>query len=278
MLEQLQGEEVKLIAGGQSLMPMLNMRLVRPAHLVDLNLLRDLSYIHHLPDGTLAIGALTRHRAIEHSADVTRYAPLLAEAAPLVGDRLIRYRGTIGGSLAHADPSAEFPTVAVALDAHVVLARASGTRSIPASDFFVTFLTTAVEPDEVVVEIRFPSLPAGAGCAFKELARQHGVFAIVSAAAVIELEGGVIRNARIGLGGVASTPVRALQAESFLRGQRPGEEVFREAGRLAALAADPTSDVHGSAEYRREMTTVYTRLTLQEAASRAGESLTGLEE
>ena len=270
LLDELRDEDAKILAGGQSLMPMLNMRLARPSHVVDVNGLRELDYIRPTDEGGLAIGALTRHRALERSAEVARRLPLLAEAAPLIGDRQIRYRGTAGGSLAHADPAAELPTVAVALDAKLLVAKGSGTRAVPAADFFVTFLTTALEPDELLVEVRFPAPPPGAGYAFLELARQQGAFAIVTAAAMVALERGRIGGVRLCLGGVGPTPIRARRAEDTLRGQAPTVAVFAEAARVAAEETEPSADVHGDVGYRREMAAVYARRALLAAAQRAG--------
>jgi CO/xanthine dehydrogenase FAD-binding subunit len=194
---------------------------------------------------------------------------LITQALPLVGDRQVRFRGTIGGSIAHADPVAELPTIALALDAEMVISRKGGSRSVPSSDFFVTFLTTAIEPDELLTEIRFPAPPPRAGHAFLELSRQLGTYAIVSAAAVVALDAGRISDARLALGGVGPTPIRASRAEEFLRGQAPTAEAFAEAGRLASEDTDPSADVHGSVEYRREMAAVYTRRALTAAADRA---------
>ncbi|MBM2809959.1 MAG: carbon monoxide dehydrogenase medium chain [Chloroflexi bacterium] len=268
LLQDLQEEDSKVLAGGQSLMPVLNMRLARVKHLIDINKLHDLDYIRPF-DGGLAIGALTRHRMAEHSTDVATRAPLITEALPLVGDRQVRFRGTIGGSIAHADPVAELPTIALALDADLVVSKRGGSRTVPASEFFITFLTTAIEDDELLTEIRIPAPPAHSGHAFLELSRQLGTYAIVSAAAVVALDGGRISEARLALGGVGSTPIRALRAEESLRGQAPTIEAFTEAGRLASEATDPSADVHGSIEYRREMAAVYVRRALKVAAERA---------
>jgi carbon-monoxide dehydrogenase medium subunit len=270
LLDELQDEDAKVLAGGQSLMPMLNMRLARPSHLIDINGLRELDYIRPADGGGLAVGALTRHRTLERAPEVARTLPLVAEAVPLVGDRQIRYRGTLGGSLVHADPAAELPTIAAALDAEMVVASRAGRRVVPATEFFLTFLTTALEPNELLVEVRFPAAPSGAGHAFLELARQHGDFAIVSAAATLAVDGDRITDARVCVGGAGPTPIRATQAEAALRGEAPSATAFAEAGRLAAEATDPSGDVHGSAEYRREMSAVFTRRALTAALARAG--------
>ena len=268
LLRDLRDEDAKVLAGGQSLMPMLNMRLARANHLVDINGLRELDYAREERSG-LAMGALTRHRTLERSADVARRIPLLTEAIPQVGDRQVRFRGTLGGSLAHADPAAELPTIAVALDAEMVVRSRSGTRTVRAADFFLSFFTTALEPAELLTEVRFPAFPARSGCAFLELTRQLGAYPIVSAAAVVSIDDGRIADVRLALGGVGETPIRAHGAEAALRGQRPTLEVLTEAGRLAADDTDPGADVHGSAEYRKEMAAVYARRALQTAADRA---------
>lgn len=269
LLSDLRDDDVKVLAGGQSLMPLLNMRLARPKHLVDVNGLAELDYIRPTDDGGLAIGALTRQRAIERSTEVARRAPLLAEAVPLIGDRQVRGRGTIGGSLAHADPAAEIPSVAMALDAELVIRSSSRTRTVRAADFLLSFLTTSLGPDELLLEVRVPPPPPRAGFAFLELTRQLGAFAIVSVAAMVSLRDGHIDQARLSLGGVAPTPIRAARAEASLRGERPTVQAFAEAGRLASEETDPTADVHGSEAYRREMAAVYTRRALQAALERA---------
>jgi CO/xanthine dehydrogenase FAD-binding subunit len=268
LLADLQDQDAKVLAGGQSLMPMLNMRLARPKHVIDINGLAELSYARATDQGGLVIGALARQRALERSADVAARSPLLAEALPLIADRQVRFRGTIGGSLAHADPVAELPTVAVALDADLIVARRADRRVVPASQFFVTFLTSVLEADELLVEVRIPPPPTGAGFAFLELTRQHGAYAIVSAAALVALVDGLVKEARICLGGVGPTPIRASQAEAALVGREPTAAAIGEAARLAAEATDPSGDVHGTAAYRREMAEVYTRRALQTALAR----------
>ena len=268
LLRDLRGDDAKVLAGGQSLMPILNMRLTRANHLIDINGMRELDYVREEQDA-IVVGALTRHRTLERAPEVARQLPLIAEAMPQVGDRQIRFRGTLGGSLAHADPAAELPTAALALDAEMTIASHSGKRREPASDFFVSFFTTSLEPDELLLEVRFPAIPPGSGCAFLELTRQIGAYPIVSAAAVLTLEGGRIAAARLALGGVADKPIRARRAEAALQGELPTVAAFTEAARLAADDTDPGADVHGTAEYRREMAAVYARRALQTAAERA---------
>ena len=268
LLHELQEDDAKVLAGGQSLVPMLNMRLARVKNLIDINRISEMDYVR-VVDGSLAIGALTRHRTLERSAEVASRVPLMAEALPEVGDRQVRFRGTVGGSLAHADPAAELPTIATALDAEMIIGRHGARRSVTATDFFQSVLTTVLEPDELLLEIRFPAPPPHSGHAFLELSRQRGTFAIVSAAAVVSLEEGRISSARLALGGVGVTPFRARAAEESLRGQTPGAEAFAEAGRLAAGETDPSSDVHGSDQYRKEMASLYAQRALDLAARRA---------
>jgi carbon-monoxide dehydrogenase medium subunit len=267
-LNDLRDDDVKVLAGGQSLLPLMNMRLARPKHLVDINDVSELSYIRAEEDGGLSIGALTRHRALERSPEVTARAPLLAEVMPLIGDRQVRCRGTMGGSLAHADPVAEIPTVALTLDAEFVIGNVRGTQTVRAADFCVSYLTTVLEPADLLLEVRLPAPPPGAGFAFLELVRQQGAFAIVSAATMVSVRDGVIDEARICLGGVAPTPIRATRAEVLLRGKQPTADAFAAAARLAAEDTDPGADVHGSEDYRREMAEVFTRRALATALER----------
>lgn len=273
LLHELADQDAKVLAGGQSLMPLLNMRLARPRHLVDINGLAEIDYLKETAEGGVAIGALTRQRTLERSPVVAERLPLLAEAVPLIGDRTIRCRGTLGGSLAHADPAAELGAVVVALDAEMVVWGPGGTRTVPASEFFVSYLTTALGPDELLVEVRFPPSPHERGCAFVEFARQHGAFAIVAAAAVLDMSDGHMAGIRVGLAGVGPTPIRARDAETLLVGRAPGREVFAEAAACAAGECEPDGDVHGSAQYRREMAEVYVRRALELAAERAGWSV-----
>jgi CO/xanthine dehydrogenase FAD-binding subunit len=268
------GSDAKVLAGGQSLMPLLNMRLARPAVVVDVNRIEGLDYIRQ-ENGTLAIGALTRQRAVERSDVVARAQPLLAAATRLIAHPQIRNRGTVGGSLAHADPAAEYPAVALALGAELRVAGPRGERAIQAEDFFVTYLTTALEPDELVTEVRMPSPPARTGWSMMELSRRHGDFALAGVAATLTLApGGECAGARIVLFGVGPTPLRARAAELALSGRRPGDELFDEAAQAAPeTIEEPLSDIHGSTEYRRHLARVLTRRALAEAAVRAREAM-----
>ena len=258
------GEDAKVLAGGQSLVPMMNFRLVRPPALVDITRIPDLRYIGRDGDA-LRIGALALHHEIETLTDleIVRGYELLPRAARWVGHYPIRTRGTFGGSVAHADPSAEWCMLAVLLDATIVVTGPAGEREIPAAEFFLGFFTTALEPGELLVEVRFPRPRPHA--ALQEFARRHGDFAIVAAAVAVDVDGDRMANARIVVGGVDEVPLRIEEAERLLDGAAPGGEAFAEAGRVAAAAVDPSADVHGSAEYRRELTAVLVRRALAEA-------------
>jgi carbon-monoxide dehydrogenase medium subunit len=265
------GDDAKVLAGGQSLVPLINLGLAQPSLLVDINGIPGLDGIQEV-NGSLAVGALVRHATAERNDAVERSCPLLARAIPLIGDRQVRNRGTIGGSLSHADPVAELPTVAVCLDAKMRIEGPSGSRDVPAPEFFLSYLTTALEPADILTTAWFPVLPAGTGVAFQELVRRKGDFAIVAAAAAVELAAdGTVRKANLALAGVASTPIRATAAEESLRGQKPTPELFRQAAATAASAdeIDPQSDVLASADYRRAMAEVYARRALAQAAEQA---------
>jgi carbon-monoxide dehydrogenase medium subunit len=258
------GEDAKVLAGGQSLVPMMNFRLVRPPALVDVTRIPDLRYV--MRDGdALRIGALSVHREIEtlRDPDVVSGYEVLPRAARWVGHYPIRTRGTFGGSIAHADPSAEWCMLAVLLDATIVVAGPEGEREIPASDFFLGFFTSALDPGELLLEVRFPRPRPHA--ALQEFARRHGDFAIVATAVALDLDGDRIREPRVVVGGVDEVPLRVNAAEEALEGAAPGGEAFAAAGRAAAEAVDPSADVHGSAEYRKDLTDVLVRRALAEA-------------
>jgi aerobic carbon-monoxide dehydrogenase medium subunit len=246
------GDEARVIAGGQSLVPLLNFRLARPSVLVDLAHVTELSFIRS-DDGRLAIGAMTRQRELERSDLVGRSCPLLPRCLRHVGHLQIRNRGTVGGSIAHADPAAELPAVAVVLDADVVVAGSGGRRTIPAREFFLGPLTTALEPEELVVALSVPVRP-GALTAFREVARRAGDFALAGVAASLELDAkGVVSRASLAALGVAGTPVRLPAAERALEGRPLGPEAGREAASAAAGEVDPPADVHANGEYRRQL-------------------------
>jgi CO/xanthine dehydrogenase FAD-binding subunit len=269
-LLQEHGEEAKVLAGGQSLVPMMNFRLVRPACLIDINRIGGLSYISE-QGGELRIGAMTRQRALEESAVLRERNGLLVEAARLIGHPATRSRGTVGGSIVHADPTAELPVALAALDGSIEVAGPAGSRTIGWRDLFLSYFTTTLEPGEICTEVRFPVLPPQAGWAFVEFTRRHGDFAMVGVAAILELGAdGRCSRARLALGGAAPTPLRAEAAEGFLQGKELSETVLAEAGRIAAEQVEAESDLHASAEYRRHLAAVMTRRALAKAVERAG--------
>jgi carbon-monoxide dehydrogenase medium subunit len=262
------GGDAKPLAGGQSLMPLLNFRLTRPAAIVDLNRIDALAYIRET-DGRVALGAMTRQRTIEFSPVVGRRLPLLREATRWVGHLPIRSRGTIGGSLAHADPSAEYPAVLTALEGEVVARGPRGERVLGADALFETYLTTRLEPDELLVEVRLPAMPEGAGYAFEEFARRHGDFAIVGVAAVVVLDGQRCVRARLATAGAGAVPLRLRAAEEALERDGVGDGVIEAAARRAAESVHPDSDLHASADYRRHLTGVLAARALRRARERA---------
>lgn len=263
------GDAAKILAGGQSLVPVLNMRLARPALLVDIGRLGELSYIRE-EDGRIAIGALTRQRSVERSELVRRRCPLLADATRWIAHPQIRNRGTIGGSLSHHDPAAELATIATVLDAEIVLTSQSAQRTVQPVEFFLTYFTTTARPDEMLTEVRFPVLQPGTGWAFVEVARRHGDFALVSVAAVVRLdEAGKVAAARIALSGVGGAPVRAGAAEAALAGQVAGDATIAAAADLARRDLDCDSDIHASAAFRTHLAGVLTERALRQALARA---------
>jgi len=259
------GGEAKLLAGGQSLVPLLNFRLSRPAALIDLNRIAALAYVRE--DGNhVRIGAMTRQRTIEFSPMVRRRLPLLAEATTLVGHLPIRTRGTIGGSLAHADPSAEYPTILAALDGQVVVRGPRGERTLTAGQLFQGYLTTTLAADELLVEVRLPAMPEGAGFAFEELSRRHGDFAIIGIAVmIVRAGGGDCAVARLVTAGAGPVPVRLRAAEEILERDGLSDAAVEAASSRAAELVDPPSDIHASAGYRRNLTRVLTARALRRA-------------
>lgn len=262
------GHDASVLAGGQSLVPVLSMRIARPAHVVDLNAVPGLSVIEAEPEA-LVVGAMTRQRAALESELLRDECPLLAEALAHVGHPETRNRGTVGGSIAHSDPAAEIGAVAVACDAEVVLRSSTGTRAEPVSDFLLAPYMTARQPDELIVETRFPRTRGAWGWAFQEIARRHHDFALVAVAVGIELVDGAIGQARIAYAGAGGTALRAHGAEDLLRGATPSAEAFSEAARLASTEIDPPTDILASADYRRHVATVLTQRSLALAAERA---------
>jgi len=259
--------DAKLLAGGQSLVPLLNFRLARPAALIDLNRITSLAYIRE-HDGHVRLGAMTRQRAIEFSPVVARRLPLLREATRWVGHLPIRSRGTIGGSIAHADPSAEYPAVLTALEGEVVARGPKGERTLSSGALFETYLTTTLAPDEILTEVRLPVMPEGAGWAFEELARRHGDFAIVGVAAAVWRSGGRV-TARLATAGAGGTPQRLRAAEEIVERDGLGAAAIEAAGRRASELVEPDADIHASADYRRHLAGVLTERALKRAAERA---------
>jgi CO/xanthine dehydrogenase FAD-binding subunit len=259
------GDEAKIIAGGQSLVPMMNFRLARPEILIDINGIKELEYIKTEGD-ELIIGALTRERDIEQSSLIREKWPLLAKAVSFIGHSAIRNRGTIGGSLVHADPSAEIPTSLCALNGTLKAVGPAGEKTLKPEEFFMTYLTTFLEPADLLVEVRIPALPEKTGWSFMEMSRRAGDFAIVAVAILVAIDNARrCREARISMGGVAPTPLRAEAAEALLTGQKITEKLVAEAARQAAEATDTESDYHASAEYRKEMARVFVHRGLREA-------------
>ncbi|MBX5490100.1 MAG: xanthine dehydrogenase family protein subunit M [Chloroflexi bacterium] len=263
------GDEAKILAGGQSLVPLLNMRLAKPEALVDINRLAELDYIRE-EDDWLAVGAITRQRALERYPLVRQRLPLIADSLHYLGHAQIRNRGTIGGNLAHADPASELPATLVAMGGELVVASAAGRRTLAPEEFYLTYLTTTLDPTELLVEARF-RLPTGRhGGAFVELSRRHGDYAMVGVAVQLELApDGTLARAGIGMCGAGPVPIKAAAAEALLVGERPSEQVFAEAGVRAAEQAEPESDIHASADYRRDMVRVLTVRALRLALQRA---------
>jgi carbon-monoxide dehydrogenase medium subunit len=262
------GDDAKLLAGGQSLVAMMNFRLARPAALVDISRLAELRYVRG-QDGELRIGALALHRDLERLADPHLLAGfgMLPQAARYIGHYAIRAAGTFGGSIAHGDPAAEWCMAALLFDAQIVARGRGGDRVIPAAGFFRGFLETDLGPDEMIIEVRLPVPRPGA--AICEFARRHGDFAIVAVAAAVSGEAGVCRDARVVLGGVASTVQRAAGAEAVLIGSGLGADAIAAAAEEAAAGTDPPGDVHGSAEYRRHLVRVLAARVIEEAAADA---------
>ena len=258
----------RVIAGGQSFGPMLNMRLATPAELIDLNDLSELAYIRDSGDA-LEIGALTRHYQLAESALVQQRCPLLAQAARTIGHYAIRQRGTLGGSLAHADPAAQLPLVAVALQARIELLSSRGRRSVPASEFFLSAMTTALASDEIIHSVRFPKAGAAEGSAFKLFNRRHGDFAIVAVAATLALEDGRVGSVRLGIGGVDAVPRRFDELVRPFTGGAPGAGWAEGVARAAYEAVTPQDDARIPAQYRKELARTLVQQALERALERA---------
>jgi carbon-monoxide dehydrogenase medium subunit len=264
-----QMKEAKLLAGGHSLIPAMKMRLSAPAALVDLSGLAELRGIR-TSGASLSIGALTPHAAVAASDEVKKGCPILAEAASQIGDVQVRNRGTIGGSVAHADPAADYPTVLLALEATMVAEGAKGRREVPASDFFVDLFTTALQPGEIVVEVRVSTYGKGTGGAYLKHRHPASSYAVVGVAALLEVSGAKCAKTSLVVGGVTARPVRAVGAEQALAGQPAGDTSFAAAAaRVKEAINDPLSDPYASGEYRTHLATVLARRALAAASGRA---------
>ena len=263
------GGDGKIIAGGQSLVPMLNFRLLRPSVLVDINRIPGLAGIEDCGK-SIRIGALTRHVSLETSGIVSEYFPVLHEAMTFVAHLAIRNRGTIGGSLSHADPAAELPMMSLLLNAKLGIASSAGRRTVDPAEFFLGALTTDLGDDDLLTDIEFPKLPPQTGWGFEEVARRSGDFALACVAATVSIADGVIGEVRIGMMGVGETALRATDAEHLLAGQELSDELLDEAVASIRVAVEPNSDLHASSDYRRHLVGVLARRALTAAWQRAG--------
>jgi CO/xanthine dehydrogenase FAD-binding subunit len=263
------GYDAKILAGGQSLIPMMNMRLARPKEIVDINQVEELNYIR-VTDSEIQIGGLTRHYQVEESKEIEQACPLLSEGMKLIGHSQIRSRGTIGGSIVHADPTAELPVMLRTLDATITLASPEGTRTVTTEEFFLTYLTTTIEMNEILVSIQIPLPPEDTGYAIDEFTLRKGDFAIVLAAASVTLdEQGRVKSATLGLGGVDGVPVLLNEVTDELIGQLPSPDLISECCAGIGEMVDPEPDIHASAEYRRDLCVTYAKRVLERAAARA---------
>ncbi len=263
------GDEAKILSGGQSLLPMMKLRFAQPAHLVDIGRIPGLDYIKE-EGGFLKIGALAREAGLEASEVVRSKYPILADTAAVIADPLVRNLATVAGNLAHGDPANDHPATMLALGAEVVATGPKGSRTIPIDQFFTGLFTTALQPSEVLTEIRIPAPPPGSGGAYVKLERKVGDFATAGAAVFLVIKGGTIERAGVGLTNAGPMPIKAREAESYLKGKKPDEATFAEAGRLAAAATRPGADRRGSVDYKKEMARVLTVRALRKAAQRAG--------
>jgi carbon-monoxide dehydrogenase medium subunit len=262
------GEDAKVLAGGQSLIPAMRFRLASPALLIDINNLTELEYVRE-ENGHLAIGALAREVMLEESAAVAGTFPLLSDAARVIADPLVRNRATVGGNIAHADPANDHPAVMLAYGAQVVARGPGGTRVIPIDDFFVGMFETSLRPGELLTEIRIPRPPANSGGAYLKNERKVGDYAVSAVAVQLVMNGSVVSSARIALTNVSSVPMRAVNAEQALVGQTLSDDVLEAAGRAAAAECDPSADLRGSVEYKRDLTRILTKRAIRKAAERA---------
>jgi carbon-monoxide dehydrogenase medium subunit len=262
------GDGAKLLAGGHSLIPLMKLRLAAPEHLVDLGRISGLSYIRR-DGGQIVIGAMTTHAQLASSELLRTDLTAVAEGAASIGDVQVRNRGTIGGSLAHADPGADQPGIMLAVEAEMEARGPRGSRRIKAADFFTELLTTALEPDEVLTEVRIPGLPAGSGSAYVKMANSASGYAIVGISSVISLQGDMIAAARVGISGVAEKGSRAGAVEAALTGRRATPETIKQAAQQAAEGVEALGDIHASAEFRLHLVRVYAERSLNLALQRA---------
>jgi CO/xanthine dehydrogenase FAD-binding subunit len=268
------GDEARPLAGGQSLVPLMNFRLLRPAHIIDLNGIAALNFLQ-ADAGELRIGATTRQRQLERSSEVGARWPLLRDATSYIGHAQIRNRGTVGGSLAHAFPSAELPIAMVTLGASFVLRAKSEQRTVAADGFFLSFMTSALQLGELLVEIKVPALAPNTGWSYQEVSRRHGDFALAGAASLVTLDAaGIITHAKLTLTG--TTPMPSTSAQELMLGQKPSESLFRESARRVCVDLVQDSDIHASAEYRRSACEILARRALTEAAQRATQLIKGM--
>ncbi len=262
--------DAKVLSGGQSLIPLMKLRLAAPSYIVDINRIAGLSYIRET-NGSLCIGALTREADVEGSDLVRTRYPIIFDTAAVIADPLVRNLATVGGNLAHGDPANDHPATMLALGAEVVARGPRGERRIPVADFFTGLFTTTLAEDEILTEVRIPAPASGSGGAYLKLERKVGDFAIAGVAVFLTLRDGVCERAGIGLTNVGPVPLEATTAEEFLRGKRPDADVIRRAGVLAAQDAQPTADLRGSEDYKRDLVRVLTARALHRALERAGQ-------
>ncbi|MFQ5650536.1 MAG: FAD binding domain-containing protein [bacterium] len=263
------GEEAKILSGGHSLIPMMKLRLAAPPYVIDIGQIDDLDHIKE-ENGYLSIGALTKEAALEASNLVAQNYPILLDTAKVIADPLVRNMATVGGNLAHGDPANDHPATMIALEAQVVVTGPGGSRTIPAEAFFVDLLTTQLRADEILTEVRIPTPPANSGGAYIKLERKVGDYAIAAVAAQVTLDAdGTCKHVGIGLTNVGNVPIKARDAIDYLLGKKPDEAATKEAGKLAAAAADPTDDLRGTEEYKRSLVNTLTRRALNKAVARA---------
>jgi carbon-monoxide dehydrogenase medium subunit len=266
LLESVDG--AKILAGGQSLIPAMRFRLAVPETLIDINRIKDLAYVEER-GGHLAIGALTREYQLEESSVVARGYPLLLDTAKVIADPLVRHRATVGGNLAHADPANDHPATMLAYGAQVIARGKSGARTIPIDELFVGLFESSLKPGEILTEIRIPKPPAGSGGAYLKLERKVGDYAVAAVAVQLQMVGGTIGAVRIGLTNVGSVPARARTAEDVLLGQAPVDAILEAAGRAAAAECDPSGDLRGEVDYKRDMVRILTKRAVRRAVERA---------